>query len=298
MKTLNGERSTTLGQALREACTRLSAAQVDSPQLVAEALLAHTLDVDRARLLARPELPLSHPQLASYQSLVDRCESGEPLAYVLGYREFYGLDFAVDARVLIPRPETELLIDTVLELARSAADPSHLWIADIGTGSGAIAVTLAVHLPHAHILATDISPEALDVARHNARRQAVSDRTEFRLGNLLAPIDRPVQLIVANLPYIRDDEWTFLSRTIRNHEPAIAFHGGPDGMALVCRLLNDAPRILAPGGSIVLEIGAAQGDAAVELARDVFTDADIQLKTDLAGRDRLLVVRSFFGSRR
>lgn len=293
MKTLSGERNRTRGQALREASARLSAAHVDSPHLVAEVLLAHTLDLDRARLLARPELPLSDNQLASYQMLVDRCESGEPMAYVLGQREFYGLDFIVDPRVLIPRPETELLIETAIELARSAANPADLTLADIGTGSGAIAVTLAVHLPQARILATDISPEALDVARKNARRHGVRDRIEFRLGDLLAPIDRRVDLIVGNLPYIRDGEWTFLSRTIRNHEPAIAFHGGPDGMALVCRLLTDAPRVLQPRGSIVLEIGASQGDAAVELARDAFPKADIRLKTDLAGRDRLLVVGSF-----
>jgi len=288
------ERDSTVGQTLRAASKRLAAAAVDSPRLVAEALLSHTLDLNRARLLARPERPLSLNQRTNYQTLIDRCESGEPLAYVLGHREFYGLDFVVDPRVLIPRPETEVLIETamVIAQARSATVHSEYRIADVGTGSGAIAVTLALHLSHARITATDISPDAIEVARENARRHAVVDRIEFKVGDLLAPIDTPVDLLAANLPYVRSTECAHLTRSIRHYEPAVAFNGGSDGLELVRRLLDNAPRAIQPGGSILMEIGAAHGDAAIELARDTFPAATVQVKADLAGLDRLLVIET------
>jgi release factor glutamine methyltransferase len=281
----------TLSQALRAASECLAEARVDSPRPVAEALLSRVLHLSRAQVLARPDQRLSPGQTTHYQSLVDRCASGEPFAYVLGRREFYGLDFAVDRRVLIPRPETELLIDTALDIAHSCAAPE-LRIADIGTGSGAIAVTLAVHLPRARFVATDISPDALVVARQNALRHGVADRIAFEPGDLLAPIDAPVDLIAANLPYVRTGEWEYLALSIRHYEPSIAFDGGADGLALVHRLLRSAPRALKPGGSVLAEIGASQGEAAIELARDVFATADIRVHTDLARIDRLLVVRT------
>ncbi len=286
----------TLGQTLRVASERLSAARVDAFRLVAETLLSHALGLSRAQLLARLEQPLSFTQLADYQTLVDRCESGEPVAYVLGHREFYGLDFVVDRRVLIPRPETELLIETAIGIARAQQTTvcSTYRIADIGAGSGAIAVTLAMHLPQARVIATDISPGAIEVARENANRHAVADRIEFKVGDLLAPIDAPLDLIAANLPYVRNAECVYLARTIRDYEPAVALDGGSDGLGLVRRLLNDAPRVIRPGGSILLEIGASQGEAAIELARDVFAQraAHIEIKTDLAGMDRLLVIQT------
>jgi len=288
------ERTSTLGHALRAASKRLAAADVDSPRLAAEALLSHTLDLSRAHLLAHLEQPLSLSHFADYQTLVDRCESGEPLAYVLGHREFYGLDFVVDSRVLIPRPETELLIETAIAIAhaRSGTLDREYRIADIGTGSGAIAVTLAAHLPQASIIAIDISPEAIEVACENARRHAVADRIEFKVGDLLTPIDAPVDVVAANLPYVRNAEWAYLSRSIRHYEPEVAFNGGSDGLGLVSQLLDAAPHALRPGGSILMEIGASHGDAAIELARDAFPAADIQVKTDVAGLDRLLVVRT------
>ncbi len=289
--TIVADRAVSAGQALRDAARRLDAASVDSARLAAEALLAHTLDLSRAQLLARLEQPLPADQLVDYQTLIDRCESGEPLAYVLGACEFYGLDFRVDPRVLIPRPETELLIDTALDIAharsKSGAD---FRIADVGTGSGAIAVTLAVRLPQARLVAVDISPEAIEVAADNARRHGVAHRTEFRVGDLLAPLDAPVDLIAGNLPYVRSAEWRGLAHSIREHEPALAFDGGADGLSLIARLLRDAPRALRPGGSILLEIGAAHGEAALELARDCFPGAECAVRTDLAGLDRLLVV--------
>jgi release factor glutamine methyltransferase len=283
-----------MGQALRVAARHLADANVDAPGLAAEALLAHSLDLSRAHILARLEQPLSVNQLARYQSLIDRCTSGEPMAYVIGHREFYGLDFLVDPRVLIPRPETELLVELTIATARARAQPggSDYRIADIGTGSGAIAVALAVHLPEAQLIATDLSPAAIEVARENARRHQVADRIEFKVGDLLTPIEDAVDVIVANLPYIRSREWSHLAQSIRGYEPACAFNGGADGLELVHRLLTAAPAAIRRGGSILLEIGAAHGEAALELARDVFAAADLSIQTDYAGLDRALMIRT------
>ncbi|HET7087912.1 MAG TPA: peptide chain release factor N(5)-glutamine methyltransferase [Anaerolineae bacterium] len=289
-----GGAATTVSAALQDAARRLDTARIDAPRIVAEALLAHVLSLVRAQLLARPETPLSLDQLSRYQVLVERCTSGEPLAYVIGHREFYALDFVVDPRVLIPRPETELLVEMAIRIAgaRPAAGGGEYIIADVGTGSGAIAVTLAVHLPFVRVVATDISPDAIAVASQNARRHGVAERITFKVGNLLESIEPPVDLLAANLPYVRTEEWKHLARPIRDHEPAIALDGGPDGMLVVSRLLHDAPRVMRSGGSILVEIGASQGIAAAELARDSFPDADISVATDHAGLDRLLVVRT------
>jgi release factor glutamine methyltransferase len=283
------DRPSTFGQVLSAAAQRLSAANVDAPRLVAEALLAHILDLSRAQLLARLDQPLPHHRQADYRTLVARCEAGEPMAYVLGHREFFGLEFAVDPRVLIPRPETELLVETAIEIAQTRS--SSIDIADIGTGSGAIAVSLAVHLPKVHLVATDISPNAIEVARENAHRHGVDDRIEFRVGDLLTPLTTPVDLICANLPYIRTSEWDHLARSIRSHEPGVAFNGGPDGLGLVQNLLQDAPRAIRPVGTIMLEIGASHGEAALELARDTFPSAKSTIKADYAGLDRLLLIQ-------
>jgi len=284
------KRSSTVGQVLSAAAQRLADAKVDAPRLVAEALLAHSLDLSRAQILARLDQPLSPGHLASYQTRVERCESGEPMAYVVGHREFYCLDFVVDPRVLIPRPETELLVETAIEIAH--VRPGALDIADIGTGSGAIAVALAVHLSTARVIATDISSEAIEVARENARRHTVADRIEFKVGDLLDPLNEPVDLICANLPYVRSREWNHLAKSIRAYEPGLAFNGGPDGLGLVHRLLAGAPRAIRTGGSIAVEIGGSHGEAALELARDAFPTAHSLIKTDYAGLDRLLVIQT------
>jgi len=284
----------TVSAALQDGARRLDAAGVDAPRIVAEALLAHVLGLGRAQLLARPETPLPVDPLTRFHALVARCESGEPLAYVIGHREFYALDFVVDPRVLIPRPDTELLVETAIRLtrARPAGQDGDYVVADVGTGSGAIAVTLAVHLPFARVIATDVSPGAIAVASQNARRHGVAGRITFKVGNLLEPLEPPVDLLAANLPYVRTGEWRHLARSIRDHEPAIALDGGPDGMHIVSRLLRDSPGVMRPGGSILLEIGAAQGIAAAELACDWFPDAQISVATDPAGLDRLLVVHT------
>lgn len=294
MTAISVDQAATISTALQAATRRLDTAGVDAPRIVAEALLAQTLELSRAQLLARLEASLPADKLGAYDALLHRCEAGEPLAYVLGHREFYALNFLVDARVLIPRPETELLIETAILIAqaRSETAPSAYTIADIGTGSGAIAITLAVHLPQARVIATDISPDAIAVASQNARRHGVSDRVDFRIGDLLEVLDAPVDLLAANLPYVRSKEWEGLAHSIRGFEPAVAFDGGSDGLDMVNRLLRGAPSLVRTGGSVLLEIGASHGEAAIELARDYFPDANIAVEADYAGRERLLIIQT------
>ena len=274
--------------ALRQsAIERLTAAEVDEPRLAAEVVLAHALNVSRAQLLARANESLTPDQLDRTQRDLERLINHEPLAYVVGHREFYDVDLLTDARALIPRPETECLIEHAL---KALADHPAPLIADVGTGCGAIAVTLARHLPQARVIATDLSPEALELARENAQRLGVAARIDFRAGSLLEPIAESLDLLAANLPYIDDKDWPYLAKTIRGHEPKMAFLGGPDGLDLVRGLLRDAPRVTHLDSVIVLEIGAYHGDAVTEIARQHFPRAYIEIKPDYGGLERLAVI--------
>jgi release factor glutamine methyltransferase len=285
-------------EILQHAVVALTAAAADSPRLTAEILLAHLLGVSRARLLSRPERSLSAQTLAKYEALIARAADGEPLAYLTGHREFCGLDFLVDARVLVPRPETELLIDLALNSplpageglgVRESSLPLH--ILDVGTGSGCIAVALAVRRPVARITAVDISAGALALARLNAARHRVADRIDFIQSDLLSTFHlRPstFHLLVANLPYIPSGELKTLP--VSKHEPALALDGGPDGLDLIRRLLADAPRVMAPHGRLLLEINDAKRAEACDLARTAFPSAHIELHTDFAGLDRVVAI--------
>jgi len=277
-----------LEAALRQAVQALQTAEVDEARLDAELLLAHTLPLNRAAILAQPDRPLTPKELTRFRDLVARRVAREPLPYITGHREFFDLDFAVDARVLIPRPETELLVEHALCIAPSVPRP--LEIADVGAGSGAIAVTLAVHLPHATVYALDDSAGALAVTAENARRHNVAGRVHCRQGDLLAPLPGPVNLLVANLPYVTTGEWEELPPEIRDYEPRAALDGGPDGLDAMRRLLAAAGPYLHPGGALLLEIGASQGAAVTALARGFFSAADVQLHRDYAGLDRLVIV--------
>lgn len=283
-----------LREALAQAVTRLDNAGVDSPRLDAELLLAHVLEVNRAAILARPELRITPKELTRYRDLVTRRAGREPLAYILGHREFYGLDFAVDPRALIPRPETELLVEHALSIARGMAWQSEdpLQIADVGAGSGAIAVTLSVSLPEATVYALDHSAGALAVVAENAFRHYVTGRVRCVQSDLLSALPGPVDLITANLPYVTSDEWLDLDPEIRDHEPRAALHGGPDGLDLIRRLLAAAGPFLRPGGALLLEIGASQGTAVSTLARQHFPQARVQVHQDYAGLDRLVITRT------
>jgi release factor glutamine methyltransferase len=286
------------GEALAQATVRLRNEGVESPLLDAELLLANVLDVNRAAILARPDRPLSPKQLTHYRDLVARRAGREPLAYILGHREFFDLDLVLDRRVLIPRPETELLVEHALCIARNIVPPTTtpLSIADVGSGSGAIAVTLAVHLPQATVYALDASAGALSVVTENASRYGVADRVCCLQGDLLSPLQEtgPVDLITANLPYVSTDEWLALSPEIRDHEPRAALDGGVDGLDLIRRLLLTAGSCLQPGGAILLEIGASQGVSVTTLAREQFPLASVQLVQDYAGLDRLVVVETAY----
>lgn len=277
----------TLAQAFALAVEMLRDAS-DTPRLDAEILLAHTLGWSRARLLARLQEPIPDDALQTFRALVQRRAAREPVAYLIGRKEFYGLEFFVDRRVLVPRPDTETLVDAALEWARQRfSSQDALLIADIGTGSGCIAVALATHIPNALVYAIDLSADALAVARQNVERHGVADRVTLLCGDLLAPLPQPVDLLVSNPPYTVLDD---IDVGVRLHEPRLALDGGSDGLAIYRRLLAAAPQALRPGGALMLEIGATQAEAVTARARQAFPAAAVRVVRDLAGRDRVVVV--------
>lgn len=271
----------------------------ETPGLDAQVLLASILERSRAWLLAHPEADLSPLQKATLLDALFRLEGGEPLPYVLGHWEFYGLEFDITPDVLIPRPETELLVEQAL---------AWLWehsgrrsAVDVGTGSGCIAISLAQHVPDLHILATDISPAALGVATRNAQKHGVANRIEFVTCDLLPletetdPITRSlastlccpsIDLLTANLPYIPSPTLRILS--IHGHEPTLALDGGADGLDVIRRLVTLLPQVMAPGGLCLLEIESTQGQAMLGLVKESLIAVTVTLHQDLAGRDRLI----------
>ena len=261
------------------------------PQLDAELLLGHVLAMSRAQIYSQPERALSPEEITHYGRLVLRRARGEPLAYILGHKTFYDLDFLVDPRVLIPRPETELLVERALEVSAAQITAGRRpVIADVGTGCGAIAVCLAVHQPEVSIYAVDVSAAALEVAALNCRRHGVGARVILLRGDLLLPLPEPVSLLVANLPYVAQYELEELPPSIRHYEPLLALDGGRDGLEQIERLLSQSSTKLTPDGTILLEIGARQGSAARALAQQYFPDAEIRILPDYAGLDRLMIM--------
>ncbi len=275
---------TALGPLLAAARARFLASS-DSPGLDAQLLMAHVLDAGRAHVIAHPERELTPAQEARFAALVERRAAGEPMAYILGQRAFYDRTFNVTPDVLIPRPETETLVE--LAIAAPQAQRPGAVIVDIGAGSGAIAITVAAHCPQASVHAVDISAGALDVARSNAALNGVA--LTFHHGDLLAPIidaALTVDVLLANLPYI--ESGVLLELDVSRYEPALALDGGPDGLDIVRRLLTQAPRVLAQDALVLLEIGADQGARASELARVALPDARVDVVQDLAGLDRII----------
>jgi release factor glutamine methyltransferase len=288
MASLFGASPKNVAEALAWALATLAGGS-DSEPLDASLLLMHALGVDRAALIAHPERPLTPEQSATYRDLVQRRAAGVPLPYLTGTRAFYDLELIVTPDVLIPRPETEHLVEAALAWAHGRRG---LRVVDIGTGSGAIAVALARHLPEAHVWALDISAAALDVARQNAARYGMLERIEFVSGDLLVPLlsrGQQADLIAANLPYINSDELDTLA--VARHEPRLALDGGPDGLDLIRRLLDQAPGVLAAGGLLLLEIGAEQGKRVRALAKAVFPGAQVQITPDYAGHERVVSVK-------
>ena len=277
----------------------------ETPMLDAQVLLAHIFGKSLSWLLAHPEAQLTPEPESALETAMDQLRAGTPLPYIVGQWEFFGLDFDVTPDVLIPRPETELLIETVLAWLRTHPEHSYRFL-DVGTGSGCIPVTLAVHVPRARIVATDISPEAIAVAFGNAVKHGVEERIDFVEADLLPQTmdGRPwtvnadtttvhgllstVNVLTANLPYIPSD--TLLGLDIYIHEPTLALDGGPDGLALIRRLLTLIAGRMDAGSLVLLEIENRQGVAVQALARAAFPNADIHIKKDLAGHDRLVII--------
>jgi release factor glutamine methyltransferase len=269
-------------QALHHARRVLAKHNIDDAVLESELLLRHTLNISRVQLYLDLNHELNPEQEKTLWHLVRRRLNGEPTAYITGHHEFYGLDFHVDPRVLIPRPESELLVEKAVNLAQNHPAAA---IADIGTGSGAIAICLALNLPQAKIYATDTSASALEVALLNCQKHGVADRVCLLHGDMLAPLPEPVDIIVANLPYVKESE---LIATL--FEPRLALNGGPDGLEMIrqlCRQLDDK---LQPEGYLVLEIGQGQATAVSSLLHHRFPSARIEITPDLSGIDRVVTL--------
>jgi release factor glutamine methyltransferase len=245
--------------------------------------MRHALSISRVKLYSDLDRKLTPEEDKKFWQLAERRLAGEPSAYITGHREFYSLDFYVDPGVLIPRPETELLVERAVALAKERAVST---MADIGTGCGAIAISLAVNLPGVKIYATDISEVALRVARRNCQKYGVADRVCRLAGDLLDPLSETVDLIVANLPYVREGEVSGVNT--RGFEPALALDGGADGLEKIRRLCHQAEARLNPGGSLLLEIGAGQKEAVTRLLRSLFPKARIEVTKDLGGIDRVM----------
>jgi release factor glutamine methyltransferase len=270
---------------IRWTAERFGERGIASPRLDAELLVAHVLALPRVQLYVQFDRPLGPDELAAIRGLIKRRQAGESVAYLVGKKEFWGLELAVDARVLVPRPETETLVEAARAWLTGVERPR---IADVGTGSGAIAVTLAKLFPDATVVASDISAGALEVARANAERLGVAAGVTFVEGDLDAPLaaHAPFSLIVANLPYIASADMPTLPAEVRT-EPALALDGGPDGLDLVRRLVAAAPARLAPGGALALEIGAGQA-AATRALLNAAGFADVQSRRDLGGIERVV----------
>jgi len=283
---------------------------IEQPRLEAEILLAHVLGLERIALYMTYEEIVAEPDRAAFRDLVRRRAAGEPSRYLVGTTEFMGLAMKVTPDVLIPRPETEQLAEEVIRRVGAAAPPlpmgaevdetdaaapAQVDVIELGTGSGALAVSLAVHLPGARVTGTDVSPAALEVARANAEAHGVADRVTLLEGDLYEPLDaadaQPADFLLANPPYVAEGEWDGLPADIREHEPREALVAGPDGTEVIERLLRGARAYLKPGGVLMVEIGAAQGRRVREMAEGTRGLVDVDIRKDYAGHDRILVAR-------
>ena len=260
----------------------------DTPGLDAQVLLAHILGVGRAWVIGHPEAELDDHQEQALENALQRLVAGQPLPYVLGEWEFYGLTFALTPQVLIPRPETELVVERAL--AWLDENPDRRRMVDVGTGSGCIAITLAVNVPDLQVIAVDCSSEVLQVAHNNARRHAVEKRVQLVQSDLLKMLQGSYDLICANLPYIPTS--TLENLAVYQREPGLALDGGLRGVDLIERLLRQSPSRLARGGLLLLEIEASQGSEVHKLARKAFPGAEVQVLTDLAGHDRVVSIKT------
>ncbi len=297
----------TLAQALHGAQARLRSAGIADAELEAELLLRHALGLSREELFIRLQEPIAPEAERGYEALLRRRLAHEPSAYIVGHKEFYGLELACTPAALIPRSETELLVERALDWVKGqgsrvkaeeeakdkeqgpAASP---LLVDVGTGNGAIAIAIAVHAAGVRVVGVDTSRAALALARRNAGAHRVAGRIAFVQGLLLAPMRGQIGLIVANLPYVPTRLYQKLPPELREHEPEVALHAGSRGTALIERLLEQAPTLLRPGGLLVAEHAWNQGRRLRAAAQAAFPRARIETKRDLAGRERMLVVEN------
>ncbi|MEI7672853.1 MAG: peptide chain release factor N(5)-glutamine methyltransferase [Deltaproteobacteria bacterium] len=280
---------TSIRTILQQAAHDLNISGSSSPRLDAELLLMHLLKIDHLLLFTHPERELIEEEAAAFAQVVSRRCSGEPLAYITGEKEFWSLRFEVNREVLIPRPETECLIE---ELLRFYDPPgAGLQILDIGTGSGAIGIVLARELPEARVVATDISAEALSVSRRNAMANGVADRVDFIQGDLLAAVSGIYDIICSNPPYIPDVQYGLLPPGIRDFEPRGALFAGPDGLDFYRRVIREGVSRLKAGGRIFLEIGEGQRNKVEALFRQECGYRDIDCRKDYGGMDRVVSAR-------
>jgi release factor glutamine methyltransferase len=277
----------TIQAALRQARKHLQA-HSDTARQDAQVLLATITAKPRAWVIAHPEARLTPTQQEDLQNALTLLEAGEPLPYVLGEWEFYSLKFMVTPDVLIPRPETELLVETAIDWLES--HPNKRRLGEVGTGSGCISISLAVNVPDLVCIASDVSLPACFIAQANLLRHIPCGQTVIVQDNLLAINRGPFDLLCANLPYIPTE--TLETLDVFGREPTLALDGGRDGLALIRQFLHLCPRLLAPGGLVLMEIGADQGEVAQRLAREAFPAANVSLKSDLAGHARLLVIET------
>lgn len=274
--------------AITEGAQRLAEAAVTEPRREAGSLLAHVLGRDRSFIIAHTDDPVTAGQNEVLQTLVERRAAGEPLQYIIAQQEFFNLVFEVNSDVLIPRPETELIVETSLELLRDDPEP---YFADIGTGSGCIAISMLYELPEARALATDLSRAALSVALRNAERHSVSDRLQLLESDCFSDLDghEPFTLITSNPPYVSDDELQSVQREVR-FEPRAALAAGPDGLSVIRRLVSEARPFLRAGGYLVFEIGFGQSEA-VEQLIDRGVWKLLEIRKDLQGIPRTFVLQ-------
>lgn len=270
----------TLKEALSHARGTLEKSNIEDAPLEAELLLRHTLKINRTQLYLVFEEELSPRDEKAFGELVERRLSGEPTAYITGRREFYRRDFYVNPHTLIPRPESEVLVERALNIAQERQPHS---IADIGTGCGAIAITLALEIPKARIYATDLSAKALEVATVNCQRHGVADKVYLLEGNMLEPLPEAVDLIVANLPYVGRAEIA-----PGNFEPALALDGGAKGTEMIARLCRQAKGRLSDNGTMLLEVGQGQSGEITALLKSLFPDSAVEAFPDLGGIERVV----------
>lgn len=271
----------------------LARASLGEPRLAAEVLLAHVLGCGRVQLYARFDQPVADEQRAAYRQLVRRAAAGEPIAYLTGEKEFYSLPIAVTPEVMVPRPETELLVDAALAAAREAGGPARLW--DVCTGSGCVAVAAATYAEQLAVLATDLWPPAVDVARANVRRHGLEGRVLVARADLLALPDAasemaPFDVIAANPPYVADAQMPALPPQVRR-EPELAVRAGPTGLEFINPIIRDAPRHLRGGGTLALEVGEGQAEAVYEILDHAGCYENVHFLKDAAGIERTAVAR-------